>query len=224
MQDHSRRGSRHSSGGDGDPLGLSTSSTHSSTLGLTARFRRSSSGGSTPNSTESGRIYIAGNMLLSMIDKGCDGELTSQLMLRYGFISPVISDSITSRDMSHKQVFYSQEKYRFSDKVVRAVSRLATISSARSRKPSVMMAAVNRRLSQEISPDQKGSYTTLPRTKEYVLEKPNMMTLDKPHFFTMKTPTVHESRVINIQSNSRRLSMAEPKKLSLLEKFRKTSK
>ena len=31
----------------------------------------------------------------------------------------VSADSITSRDMSHKQVFYSQEKYRFSDKVVR---------------------------------------------------------------------------------------------------------
>ena len=63
MQDSSRRGSRHSSGGDGDPLGLSTSSTHSSALGLTARFRRSSSGGSTPNSTESGRIYIAGTFV-----------------------------------------------------------------------------------------------------------------------------------------------------------------
>ena len=36
-------------------------------------------------------FIASGNMLLSMIDKGCDGELTSQLMLRYGFISPVIS-------------------------------------------------------------------------------------------------------------------------------------
>ncbi|KAL5249648.1 hypothetical protein ACHWQZ_G018492 [Mnemiopsis leidyi] len=219
MQEHSRRSGRHNSG-ESDPLATSSS--------LSIRFRRSSSGGSTPSSgtsspTDSGNLYIAGNLLLSMIDKGCDGQLMSQLMLRYGFISPVISDSINSKDLSHKQVFYSQEKYKFSDEVVRSVSRLATIGGSRSRRTSVMVAAVNRRLSQEVPLEQQGIYKTSSLTKDFALEKPSM-TLDRASFLSTRTPTVHESSVF--QETSRRYSLVEPKSrpFGIFEKFRKTSK